>query len=80
MEDSETHHRIPPPSDTTSTHDGGYLHGRFFTNNPNPSPANSISAAADVDDVPFSRMASPANSISAAADADDVNFTMMTID
>ena len=27
----------------------------FFTTNPNPpSPANSISAAADVDDVPFS--------------------------
>ena len=44
MEYSETHHRIPPPSDTTCTHDGGYLHGRFFTNNPNPSPANSISA------------------------------------
>jgi hypothetical protein len=41
------------------------------------SPANSISAAADVDDVPFSGTASPANSVSAAADADttDVPFS-----
>ena len=39
------------------------------------SPANSVSAAADADDVPFSRMASPANSISAAADVDDVPFS-----
>ena len=41
------------------------------------SPANSTSAAADVDDVPFSGTASSANSTSAAADADatDVPFS-----
>jgi hypothetical protein len=39
------------------------------------SPANSVSAAAYADDVPFSGMASSANSVSAAADVDDVPFS-----
>ena len=48
----------------------------FFTHKKNmASPANSFSAAADVDDVPFSRTASFANSISTAANVDDVPFS-----